>query len=81
MQTESKDMSRRSQTQAVLSVLADQAESPEDKKWLGVIAKNPDVVKGAGAEAYNPNFRRWMLVRGSDILRGTELYRPTFEVE
>lgn len=81
MQTESKDMSRRSQTQAVLSVLADQAESPEDKKWLGVIAKNPDVVKGAGAEAYNPNFRRWMLVRGSDILRGTDLYRPTFAVE
>ena len=81
MQTESKDMSRRSQTQAVLSVLADQAESPEDKKWLGIIAKNPDVVKGAGAEAYNPDFRRWMLVRGSDILRGTELYRPTFEVE
>lgn len=81
MQTESKDMSRRNQTQAVLSVLADQAESPEDKKWLGIIAKNPDVVKGAGAEAYNPAFRRWMLVRGSDILRGTELYRPTFEVE
>lgn len=80
-QTEQREQARKAQTTALLKGLADSAENPEDKKWLGVIAKNPDVVKGAGAEAYNPNFRRWMLVRGSDILRGTELYRPTFDVE
>lgn len=81
LQTEQREQARKAQSAAVIRGLADSAEDPEDKKWLGVIASNPDVVKGAGAEAYNPNFRRWMLVRGSDILRGTDLYRPTFDVK
>lgn len=81
LQTEQRERAQKAQAKAVLNVLADNAETDEDKKWLGVIAKNPSVVRGEGAEALNPEFRKWMLVRGSDILRGTDLYRPTFDVE
>ena len=54
--------------------------TPDDTKYLEIIRKNPDVLKGMG-EGNKPGFRNWYLLRGSDILRGTELYRPTFEVE
>lgn len=81
LQTEQRERAQKAQAKAVLDVLADNAETDEDRKWLGVIAKNPSVVRGEGAEALNPEFRKWMLVRGSDILRGTDLYRPTFDVE
>ena len=54
--------------------------SADDKKYLNMVAENPDIIKGIG-EGNKPGFRNWYLLRGSDILRGTELYRPTFEVE
>jgi hypothetical protein len=54
--------------------------TPDDTKYLEIIRKNPDVLKGM-KEGNTPGFRNWYLLRGSDILRGTELYRPTFEVE
>lgn len=54
--------------------------SADDKKYLDMVAKNPDIIKGFG-EGNKPGFRNWYLLRGSDILRGTDLYRPTFEVE
>ena len=54
--------------------------TPDDTKYLEIIRKNPDVLKGMG-EGNKPGFRNWYRLRGSDILRGTELYRPTFEVE
>lgn len=81
LQTEQRENAKKAQAKAVLSVMADKAKNEEDRKWLGVIAENPGIVRGEGAEALNPEFRKWMLIRGSDILRGTELYRPTFEVE
>ena len=54
--------------------------TPDDTKYLDIIRKNPDVLKGMG-EGNKPGFRNWYLLRGSDILRGTDLYRPTFDVE
>ena len=54
--------------------------TPDDTKYLEIIRNNPDVLKGM-KEGNTPGFRNWYLLRGSDILRGTELYRPTFEVE
>ena len=54
--------------------------TPDDAKYLDIIRKNPDVLKGMG-EGNKPGFRNWYLLRGSDILRGTDLYRPTFDVE
>jgi hypothetical protein len=81
LQTEQRENAKKAQAKAVLNVMAEKAKTEEDRKWLGVIARNPSVVRGEGAEALNPEFRKWMLVRGSDILRGTDLYRPTFDVE
>lgn len=80
-QTEQRENAKKAQAKAVLNVMANNAENDEDRKWLGIIADNPGIVRGEGAKALDPEFRKWMLIRGSDILRGTELYRPTFEVE
>ena len=52
----------------------------EDTKWLKKIEQNPGMVQGYG-EGNTPAFRNWMLLRGSDLLSGTPLYRPTFEVK
>lgn len=52
----------------------------EDKQWLGKIQQNPGMVSGYGAGS-SPEFHRWMLVRGTDLLRGTDLARPAFKVE
>ena len=52
----------------------------EDTKWLKKVEQNPGMVQGYG-EGNNPSFRNWMLLKGADLLRGTPLYRPAFEVE
>ena len=70
---------RKDIAKAVLDNLPKDA-SDDDKKFMKMVADNPDVLKGMG-KGNTPAFRNWYLLRGSDILRGTELYRPTFEVE
>ncbi len=52
----------------------------EDTKWLKKIEQNPGMVQGYG-EGNSAAFRNWMLLRGADLLNGTPLYRPAFEVE
>ena len=52
----------------------------EDTKWLKKIEQNPGMVQGYG-EGNTPAFKNWMLLRGSDLLSGTPLYRPAFEVK
>ena len=52
----------------------------EDTKWLKKIEQNPGMVQGYG-EGNTPAFRNWMLLRGAELLRGTPLYRPAFEVK
>ena len=54
---------------------------PEDQKYLSIIKNKPEVLRGIGKEAHDPKFKTWLLLRGNDILRGTELYRPTPTVE
>ena len=52
----------------------------EDEKWLKKIEQNPGMVMGYG-EGNDPNFKNWMLLRGSDLLKNTSLYRPAFTEE
>jgi hypothetical protein len=52
----------------------------EDTKWLKKIEQNPGMVQGYG-EGNSPSFRNWMLLRGSELLSGTPLYRPAFSAE
>lgn len=53
----------------------------EDKKWLRKISENPGMVKGYGKDAGSTDFTLWMIRRGTDLLRNTELARPAFDVE
>lgn len=53
----------------------------EDRKWLGMIEKNPGMVMGYGKDAGSTDFTLWMIRRGTDLLRNTELARPAFKVE
>lgn len=52
----------------------------EDREWLNKLVKNPGMMEGYG-EGSSSKFKNWLLVRGQDILRGTELFRPSYEVE
>lgn len=72
---------KKNQAKAVLAGMALASDNSEDRKWLSELARNPGLAKGQGALANDADFRKWMLVRGSDILRGTELFRPTPTVE
>ena len=77
----SKERAKENSTKASLVLMAEKAKDPEDKKWLEELAKNPKLAKGQGAVALDPKFRAWMLLKGNDYLRNTDLYRPTFKVE
>lgn len=52
----------------------------EDRKWLKMIEQNPGMVQGYGAGA-GQDFHKWMLLRGTDLLRDTELARPAFTAQ
>lgn len=52
----------------------------EDREWLDKLVKNPKMMEGYG-EGSSSKFKNWLLIRGQDILRGTELFRPTYEAE
>lgn len=54
--------------------------TPEDTMWLTKISKDPGMLTGL-REGSDPKFRNWMLMRGTDLLKGTSLARPTWDVE
>lgn len=76
------ERSRRVSASRILGDLekAGKTLSDEDTKWLKKIEQNPGIVQGYG-EGNSPAFRNWMLLRGANLLNGTPLYRPAFEVE
>ena len=61
-------------------ILGQEGLSDEDREWMRKIAENPGIVKGLG-EGSSTKFKNWFLLRGQDLLRGTELFRPTPAVE
>jgi hypothetical protein len=61
-------------------ILGQEGLSDEDRDWMRKIAENPGIVKGLG-EGSSTKFKNWFLLRGQDLLRGTELFRPTPAVE
>lgn len=62
------------------SLMTDEKLTEEDRKWLGELFKNPKMMEGYG-NGNDTRFKNWLLIRGQDILRGTELFRPTYEAE
>ena len=82
---QAKEKKERAQKASASRILGDLEKAgteltEEDTKWLKKIEQNPGMVQGYG-EGNTPAFRNWMLLRGSDLLSGTPLYRPTFEVK
>ena len=82
---QAKEKKERAQRASASRILGDLEKAgteltEEDTKWLKKIEQNPGMVHGYG-EGNTPAFRNWMLFRGSDLLSGTPLYRPTFEVK
>lgn len=79
---EKKELAQKASASRILGDLekAGTVLTEEDTKWLKKIEQNPGMVQGYG-EGNTPAFRNWMLLRGSDLLSGTPLYRPTFEVK
>ena len=79
---ENKERAQRASASRILGDLekAGTELTEEDTKWLKKIEQNPGMVQGYG-EGNTPAFRNWMLFRGSDLLSGTPLYKPTFEVK
>lgn len=68
---------KKSQAKQILNT---QKLDAEDREWLNKLIKNPKMMEGYG-EGGSSKFKNWLLLRGQDILRGTELFRPTYEVE
>lgn len=67
---------RRNKAQ-IADILKGDALTEEDKKWLGAVRENPDMLKFSQDEG----FKKWLLTRGADLLRGTPMYRPAWDVE
>lgn len=64
----------------VSEILSAPGTDAEDAKWLTIVRDNPKVLQFGYAD--DPEgFKRWLLERGSDLLRGTPLYRPAWEAE
>lgn len=61
----------------ILSNSGDSGATEEDKKYLGMISKNPEVLKFSD----DPDFKIWLLKRGHRLLQGTPAHRPLWEVE
>lgn len=71
----------RNKSADVLKVIGEnQGLTAEDQKYLNAIAKNPEIMTVGYKE--DPNgFKLWLLERGNDLLSGTRVFRPTFDVE
>lgn len=61
----------------IADILEGDAITEEDKKWLGAVRENPDMLKFSQDEG----FKKWLLTRGADLLRNTALYRKAWDVE
>lgn len=66
--------------QAAQILSTDKNLTQEDKDWLKKLVEKPNIIEGYG-EGGSTKFKNWFLLRGQDILRGTELFRPTYKVE
>ena len=64
----------------IADILKGDAITVDDEKWLGIVRNNPDVLQ-YGYSKDLEGFKRWLLTRGADLLRGTALYRKAWDVE
>jgi hypothetical protein len=54
----------------------------EDERFLSDIAKDPSILQyGYEDSRLNDQFKMWLLKGGNDLLRGTDAFRPVWDVE
>jgi len=70
----------RARTAYANQVLGQDTLSEEDTAWLNKIAAKPDIVRGFG-EGATSEFKNWYLTRGMDLLRGSDVFRPAYDVK
>lgn len=64
----------------ITSILGGSTTTDEDIKWLTKVREDPDILQ-FGDPDDPEGFKRWLLERGADMLRGTPMYRPAWDVE
>jgi len=71
----------RNKSSDVLKVIGEnQGLTATDQKYLKAIAENPEIMT-VGYKDDPTGFKLWLLERGNDLLSGTRVFRPTFDVE
>lgn len=79
---DSKEQSKKVQVSKIIA--ASPSLSDTDKVWLSRVAENPGIVKNgyhAGSAKDADDFKMWLLTGGNDLLRGTDVFRPVWEIE
>lgn len=66
-------INKEAEEQAILNAAQDEV----DAKYLQMIVDNPDVLKFSN----DTGFKMWLVTRGNDLLRGTSIHRPSWEVQ
>ena len=82
-EAERKAKAANSQISKVISAgRAKNSLTSEDEAFLADVAKNPDLlVNGYADPRVNDQFKMWLLKGGNDLLRGTDVFRPVWDVE
>ncbi len=75
--SEDTDNARYINKEAEKQAILDAAQDEVDAKYLQMIVDNPDVLKLSN----DTGFKMWLVTRGNDLLRGTSLHRPSWEVQ
>lgn len=78
---EDREEMKKAQIEANIGIiLQDQSLTTEDRGFLKDIATDPDIVK-YGHPDKPEEFKKWMLLRGYELIDGTPAAVPTWEVE
>ena len=64
----------------ITSILGGSSITDEDTKWLTKVREDPKILQ-FGDPDDPEGFKRWLLGRGADLLRGTPMYRPAWKAE
>lgn len=75
--SEDTDNARYINKEAEVQAILNAAQDEVDEKYLKMIVDNPDVLKFSN----DTGFKMWLVTRGNDLLRGTSLHRPSWEVQ
>ena len=76
------DMKNRRGRAEVSKILEAENLTDDDRKWLGAIRDNPEILKVGikGDDRGNEDFKLWLIDRGNRLLMNSSIFRPTPDV-